>query len=124
MLSKTNLAEVMAREPDFSDPERTSAFWILNDHDHGHVWVGKFSGRSPWERHPADELLHVLEGEVEITLHTPGGPVVEDMRAGEIAVVPANVWHRQFSEEGVVEWGLTPGRTEHSMDELPPPDRG
>jgi quercetin dioxygenase-like cupin family protein len=31
---------------------------------------------SPWERHPtSDELLHVLEGEVEIILMTDDGPV-------------------------------------------------
>jgi ethanolamine utilization protein EutQ (cupin superfamily) len=33
------------------------------------IGLGRYSGRSPWERHlNGDELLYVLDGEVEITL--------------------------------------------------------
>ena len=36
----------------------------------------RFRGQTPWERHPAgDELLHVIEGAVEVTVLTDDGPV-------------------------------------------------
>ena len=120
-MERAVLDAVMEREPDFVDPERMSAFWTVVEHGLGHVWVGRFTGTSPWERHPADELIHVLEGSVTVTLHRPDGDdEVHVFRAGEVGVVPAKVWHKQSSEEGVVEWGLTPQPSEHCLDEVPP----
>jgi len=40
-------------------------------------------------RHPNDEVWHVLEGELEVTL----GDEVRVLRAGEAAVVPPDVEH-------------------------------
>jgi hypothetical protein len=33
--------------------------------------VASFSGRPPWELHKADELLHILAGETELTVLEP-----------------------------------------------------
>ena len=47
------------------------------------VGLVRYSGQPPWERHPGgDELLHILEGEVNVTVLTDGGPVHEIARAG------------------------------------------
>ena len=36
--------------------------------------VMRFSGQAPWERHPdGDELLHVLEGAIDLTVLTDDG---------------------------------------------------
>ena len=54
--------------------EAAAAFSKLAPYNGGGVFVGRFSGRSPWERHPTgDELLHVLEGEVEVTVLAESG---------------------------------------------------
>jgi mannose-6-phosphate isomerase-like protein (cupin superfamily) len=58
--------------------------------------VTAFSGQTPWERHPdGDELLHVLEGAVEVTVLTADGPHRETVAAGSLFVVPSGLWHRQ-----------------------------
>lgn len=61
------------------------------------VGLVRFSGETPWERHGEDELLHVLEGEVEITILRPDARVVGTARAGSVVVVPRGCWHRQHA---------------------------
>jgi len=57
----------------------------------------RFSGGTPWERHAEDELLHILEGEVEVTILGDETRVVGTARAGQVLVVPRNCWHRQHA---------------------------
>lgn len=59
--------------------------------------VVRFSGETPWERHAEDELLHVLEGEVEVTILGDGLTVNGHARAGDVLVVPRGCWHRQHA---------------------------
>ena len=60
------------------------------------VGVVRFSGRTPWERHPDDELIYVLEGVVDVTVLEEGGGSAEaTLRAGDVFVVPRKLWHRQ-----------------------------
>ena len=64
--------------------------------DKGAVTVGRFATQGPWEFHPdGDELLHVLDGQIEVILLTDDEPVHVFVRAGSIFIVPARVWHRQ-----------------------------
>jgi hypothetical protein len=78
------------------------------------------SGVSPWERHPTgDELLHVLEGEVEIVVQAEVGPVRTKVSAGSVFVVPRGLWHRHDVRERLVELYVTPGATEHSTADDP-----
>lgn len=110
----------MERDPDWTSEDRRAAFWMLDRFSGGHVWVGWFEGASPWERHPAgDELVHVLEGEVDVTVLTDEGPVTTTLTAGTGCVVPQGAWHRQAARGRVVEYGATPGVTEHSGAEDP-----
>jgi mannose-6-phosphate isomerase-like protein (cupin superfamily) len=68
----------------------------LASFDTGAITVGRFAAQSPWERHPdGDELLHILDGKIEVTLLTDNGPDHVTVGAGSIFVVPRNVWHRQ-----------------------------
>ena len=72
------------------------AFPELASFDKGGVTVGRFSGRTPWERHmDSDEFLHVLDGEVEVTILTDADSVRVTVSAGSIFVVPRGLWHRQ-----------------------------
>src|SRR2546422_2824003 len=53
------------------------------------VGAVRFSGQPPWERHPdGDELLHVIEGELELTLLTPEGRVQVAGPARAVFLVP------------------------------------
>ena len=49
------------------------------------VGVSRFSTDPLWERHPAgDEFLQVFEGELDITVLTPEGPVESTLRPGAV----------------------------------------
>jgi len=66
------------------------------------VGAVRFSGQPPWERHPdGDELLHVIEGDLEVTLLAPEGRVRVEVRAGSVFIVPRGLWHRSRTH-GVV----------------------
>lgn len=81
------------------------AFGTLGRHELG---GRRFSGTSPWERHPFDdELLVTTEGEAELTLLTESGPVARTLAPGTLFVVPKGVWHRQVAPRGVAIWGAT-----------------
>jgi quercetin dioxygenase-like cupin family protein len=74
--------------------------------------VMRYSGLTPWERHPAgDELLHVLDGEVEVTVLTDDGRVDVNVPSGSIFVCPRGLWHRQLPRPSVTILFGTPSET-------------
>lgn len=85
------------------------------------VGVVRFTGLTPWERHPDDELLYVVEGAVEVTiLDRQGAAAVSTVRAGSICVVPAGCWHRQNPKPSVALLFLTSQQgNDASWDEMP-----
>jgi len=96
-------------EADPSFDQIRAAFPQLTTFDKGGITVGRFSGRTPWERHVAsDEFLHVLDGEVEVTLLADDDPVRVIVPAGSIFVVPRGVWHRQVPRPVVTLLSLIP----------------
>ncbi|UXY53737.1 cupin domain-containing protein [Pseudomonas tohonis] len=69
----------------------------------GAIHLGRLNGQTPWERHPdGDKLLHVLEGELDITLLAAIGLLQETVRAGSILVVPRGLWHRLNGREAAI----------------------
>jgi quercetin dioxygenase-like cupin family protein len=100
--------------------EAGAAFPQLASFNEGGIFVGRYSGQPPWERHPkADELLHVLDGEVEVTVLTDAGPVHATVRAGSIFVVPQGLWHRPVARAAATLLSATPKPTEVSFAEDP-----
>jgi len=74
--------------------------------------VMRFSGTTPWERHPdGDELLHVLDGEVDVTVLTDDGPVAVVVPAGSLFVCPRGLWHRQTPRAAATVFFATPTAT-------------
>jgi len=74
--------------------------------------VMRFSGQTPWERHPdGDEMLQVLDGEVEITVLTATGSERVTARAGSLFICPQGLWHRQFAAAPVTILYATPVET-------------
>ena len=96
--------------------EADAAFPKLAPFNKGGIFVGRFSGQSPWERHPeSDELLHVLDGEVEVTVLCDTGPAEVTVPAGSIFVVPRGLWHRQLPKPVVTLLSATPKPTQVSF---------
>jgi mannose-6-phosphate isomerase-like protein (cupin superfamily) len=100
--------------------EDAAAFPRLASFNDGAIYVGRFAGQTPWERHPdRDELLHVLDGAVDITLLTPDGPAEVSVAAGSVFVVPRGLWHRQLARGGVTLLAAVPDNSEISEAEDP-----
>jgi quercetin dioxygenase-like cupin family protein len=83
----------------FSD--RKGSAVRLGDYRDGMLILGKSAGTSHWETHPADELVHVLDGtRVLEIVGEDGPPEAFELRGGMVAVVPRATWHRVRSVEG------------------------
>ncbi len=107
-----------------TEADAKAAFARLDSFDHGGIFVGRFSGTSPWERHPqGDELVHVLDGEVDLTVLTDGEPVRVTLRAGSVFVVPQGLWHRQVARAVVTLLTATPTPTDISTADDPRSER-
>lgn len=100
--------------------EADAAVGVLGQFNQCLLNVMRFSGLTPWELHiEGDELLHVLDGEVELTILTEDQKVQKTIRAGQVFIVPRGVWHRQFARELVTALFATPQPTKISMAEDP-----
>lgn len=100
--------------------EADGAFRQLGTFNECGLFVGRFSGQSPWERHSGgDELLHILDGEVDVTVLTDGGPIHRTVRGGSIFVCPQGLWHRQHAPRGVTALYATPTPSQISFAEDP-----
>ena len=68
-----------------------------------------FSGQTGWECHPGgDELLYYLEGEAELCLITEDGDVRRTVKTGDVAQIPAGLWHSQRTLAPVRLFFITP----------------
>jgi quercetin dioxygenase-like cupin family protein len=106
--------------PNTTAAEAEAAFPMLARFEQGGIFAGRFSGQSPWERHATgDELLHVLEGEVDVTVLTADGAVTATVRAGQIFIVPRGLWHRQLPRPSVTLVTATPPHSDISFAENP-----
>ena len=98
----------------------STPFTRLAAFNHGGLFVGRFRGLTPWERHRhGDELVHVLDGEVELTVMTARKSVRVTLRAGCMQVVPRGLWHRQHARAAVTLLSATPTPTDISFADDP-----
>jgi quercetin dioxygenase-like cupin family protein len=98
----------------------STPFTRLAAFNHGGLFVGRFTGRTPWERHRnGDELVQVLDGEVDLTVMTARGPVQTTLRRGAVVVVPRGLWHRQHACTEVTLFSATPTPTDLSFADDP-----
>jgi mannose-6-phosphate isomerase-like protein (cupin superfamily) len=103
------------RGKDTTEAEAKGAFAVLAPFRDGSIFVGSFSGESPWERHrKGDELVHILDGAATLTIMTDTGPQSFAMRAGMLIVVPQGHWHRFHAPDGVTVLTATPQPTDHT----------
>jgi quercetin dioxygenase-like cupin family protein len=97
------------------------AFAQLAPFNQGGIFVGRFSGQTPWERHSAgDEFVHVLEGEVKLTILMEREARYVTLHPGSFVVVPRGLWHRQLARtQTVTLLSATPTPTDMSSAEDP-----
>jgi mannose-6-phosphate isomerase-like protein (cupin superfamily) len=98
VLTSINKLEISAQT---TEVDASSAMKILDDFNQCMVGIVHFSGLTPWERHPDDEFIQVLDGEVEVTILEAGATRIVSLNAGSVFVVPQNLWHKQHSVTGV-----------------------
>jgi len=117
-------AMLRGRSADTPGAQVQAAFAALAPFRDGSVFVGRFSGDTPWERHQkGDELVQVLDGAATLTIMTDDGPRSFELRAGMLIVVPQGHWHRFDSPEGVTVLSATPQPTDHSRAADPRAER-
>jgi mannose-6-phosphate isomerase-like protein (cupin superfamily) len=120
---KTELAGLRVlrgRDTSTSEAEARAAFAVLAPFGNGSIFVGSFSGDSPWERHRnGDELVQILHGATTLTIMTSDGPQSLEMSAGMLIVVPQGHWHRFHAPNLVTVLSATPQPTDHTSAEDP-----
>ncbi len=94
------------------------AFVPLGEYRQGQIWVGHYAGDSEWERHPmGDELLQVIDGETTLVLWLDKTEHRQTLTTGDLFVVPANVWHRFKTPNGVKILTITPQPSDHQLEQ-------
>jgi mannose-6-phosphate isomerase-like protein (cupin superfamily) len=108
-------------KPGISGTDTEPPVKMLTSFNQCSIGIMRFSGRTPWERHPdGDELLQVLEGGVEVTVLTEAGPLRATIAMGSIFVVPRGLWHRQIaSARTTLLFATALQGSEHSWAEDP-----
>lgn len=104
------------RRPEMTEAERKASggFVTLTPFRDGNIYCAKFSGNAAWERHPnGDELVQIVEGATTLHVMTDDGLQSHALKAGMVAVVPQNTWHRFEAPNGVSIVTATPRPTEH-----------
>lgn len=95
------------RTPQTTIAERKGSAAHLGPYRDGFLLLGRSAGKGHWETHPADELLHVLEGSLTVDIVEEGRPQSCTVGAGMMVVVPQGAWHRVHSADGVTVLSAT-----------------
>jgi quercetin dioxygenase-like cupin family protein len=110
------------RTPTSSDADRKGAFARLAPYRDGAIFSAKFSGTSPWERHPqGDEIVQIVDGATTLHVMTEDGLQSLALSAGMIAIVPRNTWHQFEAPDGVCVMTATPQPTQHLAADVEDP---
>jgi mannose-6-phosphate isomerase-like protein (cupin superfamily) len=108
------LKMLRGRTPETTPQEREGAFARLAPYRDGAIFTAKFAGDGAWERHPnGDEIVQIVDGATILHFMTEEGPQSLSLKAGMVAIVPQNTWHRFEAPDGVSLMTATPQPTEH-----------
>ena len=108
------LRMLRGRTPETTPQEREGAFARLAPYRDGAIFTAKFAGDGAWERHPnGDEIVQIVDGATTLHIMTDAGPQSLSLKAGMMAIVPQNTWHRFEAPDGVSLMTATPQPTEH-----------
>jgi mannose-6-phosphate isomerase-like protein (cupin superfamily) len=108
------LRMLRGRTPEMPAAEREGAFARLAPYRDGAIFTAKFAGDGAWERHPnGDEIVQIVDGATILHFMTEEGRQTLSLKAGMVAIVPQNTWHRFEAPDGVSLMTATPQPTEH-----------
>jgi mannose-6-phosphate isomerase-like protein (cupin superfamily) len=97
------------RTPQSTVADRKGSAAQLASYRDGALLTSKFAGKGHWEKHPADELIHILDGTATLEIVCDDGPPKTfALRTGMMTVIPQGAWHRFHSSEGVTLMTATP----------------
>jgi mannose-6-phosphate isomerase-like protein (cupin superfamily) len=109
------------RTPRSTMADRQGSASRLASYRDGALTATKFAGKGHWEKHIADELIHILDGMATLDVASDDGPKSLALRAGMVTVIPQGMWHRFHSAEGVTLMTATPFPSETIEDDLDDP---
>jgi mannose-6-phosphate isomerase-like protein (cupin superfamily) len=110
------------RTPRSTMADRQGSAVRLASYRDGVLSATKFAGKGHWERHIADELIHILDGSATLDIvDDDGPPKAFTLHAGMIAVNLQGTWHRFHSAEGVTLMTATPLPSEVIEDDVDDP---
>ena len=103
------LTTFRGRTPQTTITDRQGTAARLASYRDGALTATRFAGMGHWEMHPADELIHVIDGTATLDIVCDEGPPKPFMLyAGTLAVIPQGVWHRFHSSGGTTLMTATP----------------
>ncbi len=115
------LTTFQGRTPRSTMTDRQGTAARLASYRDGALTATKFAGKGHWEKHIADELIHILDGMATLDVAGEEGPQSLALRAGMMTVIPQGTWHRFRSAEGVTLMTATPFPSETIEDDLDDP---
>jgi mannose-6-phosphate isomerase-like protein (cupin superfamily) len=115
------LTMFQGRTPRSTMTDRQGSAARLASYRDGALTATKFAGKGHWEKHIADELIHILDGMATLDVAVEDRPQSLALRAGMIAVIRQGTWHRFRSAEGVTLMTATPFPSETIEDDLDDP---
>jgi mannose-6-phosphate isomerase-like protein (cupin superfamily) len=115
------LTMFQGRTPRSTMADRQGSGARLASYRDGALTATKFAGKGHWERHIADELIHILDGTATLDIAAEERPQSLALRAGMMTVIPQGTWHRFRSAEGVTLMTATPFPSEIIEDDLDDP---
>lgn len=112
----SKLTFLNGRAPETTDEEAKDAFALLSEYRDGGIYIAHYSGFSEWEKHSnGDEFVQVLDGKTTLIPLVNNQEQRNSLGAGEMLVVPKDIWHRFEAPDGVKILTITPQPTLHSV---------
>ena len=109
------LTMLKGRTPTTPTAEREGAFARVAPYRDGAIFTAKFAGTSAWERHPqGDEIVEIVDGATMLHLMTAEGRQSMALRAGMVAIMPQNTWHRRWCTSGTKR-KMTPAANRYAI---------
>lgn len=109
------------RTPRSTMADRQGSAARLASYRDGALTATKFAGTGHWEKHIADELIHILDGMATLDVAGEDGPQSLALRARMMTVIPRGTWHRFRSAEGATLMTATPFPSETIEGDLDDP---
>jgi mannose-6-phosphate isomerase-like protein (cupin superfamily) len=94
--------------PQTTSADRKGSATNLGPYRDGILFLSKWSeGKTHWETHPEDELVHILNGTVTLDIIEEDRPRSHMLGRGKMVIVPGRAWHRFHSAEGLTAMSAT-----------------